>query len=407
MLLLLAASLALAGSGPYAQTGGEWPTYPIAQAPDSLRPAIQRGDLIVVSLQGSILSELTRELAQGGPAAAIRSCHLDANAAAVRVAREQGIAAGRTSDRLRNPLNAPRPWAAPIVSRYAGQKTAGLDGFVVDLGDRVGLMRPITVQSMCMSCHGAPEKFVTAVRTELKERYPVDRATGFQVGDLRGWFWIEVPKAGTLDGDGNGPRAEEQPQDAEALAVFQRRVQAYVDLHRRLEATVPPLRVSPDPAEIHRAREALGDAIRVARANARPGDIFTLPVAGMFRRLIGESCEGRFEELLAIVNEELEEPVSPPRVNARWDPRAPFCMMPPHLLCGLPPLPEELEYRFINRDLVLYDGHANLIVDVLAGAIPSSTSDDQAVMPWVARILFPQRSNGAAHSAAARERRGA
>jgi hypothetical protein len=36
-------------------------------------------------------------------------------------------------------------------------------------------------------------------------------------------------------------------------------------------------------------------------------------------------------------------------------------------------LPEELEYRFINRDLVLYDGHANLIVDFVRDAIPPTT----------------------------------
>jgi hypothetical protein len=31
------------------------------------------------------------------------------------------------------------------------------------------------------------------VREELAERYPADRATGFKVGDIRGWFWVEVP----------------------------------------------------------------------------------------------------------------------------------------------------------------------------------------------------------------------
>jgi hypothetical protein len=27
----------------------------------------------------------------------------------------------------------------------------------------------------------------------LAARYPDDRATGFAPGDLRGWFWVEVP----------------------------------------------------------------------------------------------------------------------------------------------------------------------------------------------------------------------
>jgi hypothetical protein len=36
----------------------------------------------------------------------------------------------------------------------------------------------------------------------------------------------------------------------------------------------------------------------------------------------------------------------------------------------LPELPEELEYRFAGRDLVLIDIHAELVVDVLRRALP-------------------------------------
>jgi hypothetical protein len=43
--------------------------------------------------------------------------------------------------------------------------------------------------------------------------------------------------------------------------------------------------------------------------------------------------------------------------------------MPPNVLCQLPTLPEELEYRFVNRDLVLWDAHADVIVDVMRGAL--------------------------------------
>ena len=35
------------------------------------------------------------------------------------------------------------------------------------------------------------------VKEALAASYPADRATGFREGDLRGWFWIEVPAAGS------------------------------------------------------------------------------------------------------------------------------------------------------------------------------------------------------------------
>lgn len=191
--LVLLLTVALSGEARM-QTLREWPSYPIADTPADLRPAVQRGDLVIVSLQDAVLSELMRELDRGGPAGAIKSCHIDANSAASRAAREAGIAAGRTSDRLRNPRNAPKLWAAPIVERYAGRPAAGVEGFVVDLGDRVGVMRPIAQRRVCAACHGPIEGLDVRVRAELQARYPADRAVGFKDGELRGWFWVEVPK---------------------------------------------------------------------------------------------------------------------------------------------------------------------------------------------------------------------
>jgi hypothetical protein len=39
------------------------------------------------------------------------------------------------------------------------------------------------------------------------------------------------------------------------------------------------------------------------------------------------------------------------------------------LVWALPSLPEELEYRFAGRDLVLLDSEAQLVVDILRDAI--------------------------------------
>jgi uncharacterized protein DUF3365 len=178
----------------HAQTAREWPTYPIKQAPAELRAAIQRADLVVVAIQNATSVELTGALSSGGPGDAIQVCHLSATALTQRLGRDEGIAAGRTAARLRTPSNAPKPWAAPIVKQYADAKAAAVDGFAVDLGDKVGVMRPIAHRAVCSSCHGVEDKLNAQVRAELKDRYPTDRATGFRDGDLRGWIWVEVPK---------------------------------------------------------------------------------------------------------------------------------------------------------------------------------------------------------------------
>ena len=47
---------------------------------------------------------------------------------------------------------------------------------------------------------------------------------------------------------------------------------------------------------------------------------------------------------------------------------------PPTLLANLPKLPAELEYRIVDRELVLLDTKANLIVDLLPNALPGDQS---------------------------------
>lgn len=176
------------------QQAQEWPTYPIKDAPPQLRPAIQHADLIIASIQNATSSELTRELTAGGPGDAVRVCHLSAAALTQRIGREEGIAAGRTSARLRTPSNAPKAWAAPIVKQYENARASSVDGFVVDLGERVGVMRPIAHRAVCSACHGLEEQLNPRVRAELKDRYPKDQAIGFRDGDLRGWIWVELLK---------------------------------------------------------------------------------------------------------------------------------------------------------------------------------------------------------------------
>jgi hypothetical protein len=44
----------------------------------------------------------------------------------------------------------------------------------------------------------------------------------------------------------------------------------------------------------------------------------------------------------------------------------------PTMLRRLPPLPQELEYRIVNRDLIIRDREANLIVDVMRNAVATA-----------------------------------
>lgn len=183
-------SVALTSAMLSAQAPSSWP---IKEAPAELRPVIARADLMIATMHDSVLRELADTFDAGGADRAILSCHIESGLVAQRIGRE-GIAAGRTSDRLRNPTNAPKPWAAHLVKANAGRMARDVDGFAVDLGEKVGVLRPIAQRPICASCHGSAAELSQAVRSELVERYPTDKALGFKAGEIRGWYWLEIPK---------------------------------------------------------------------------------------------------------------------------------------------------------------------------------------------------------------------
>ncbi|HEU0006230.1 MAG TPA: hypothetical protein VFS12_09595, partial [Terriglobia bacterium] len=58
------------------------------------------------------------------------------------------------------------------------------------------------------------------------------------------------------------------------------RVKGYMDLQKRVSINVPPLaKAETDPAKIAIHTKALANGIQQARANAKPGDIFSPNVA--------------------------------------------------------------------------------------------------------------------------------
>lgn len=50
----------------------------------------------------------------------------------------------------------------------------------------------IRVQALCLKCHGQEQDISPNVKKLLNEHYPDDRATGYNVGDLRGTISIKT-----------------------------------------------------------------------------------------------------------------------------------------------------------------------------------------------------------------------
>jgi hypothetical protein len=177
------------------------------------------------------------------------------------------------------------------------------------------------------------------------------------------------------------PRSDPQPAqkgsnvnpDAGLIAAFTEKVQAYDKLRKDLAKESPPLKETKNPAEIANAEKSLAAKIRVARANAQRGDIFTPATEAMFRRLIRPPMVTGpdAKENKAIVKEDAPKPSEVPfKVNGEYPKEVPQSTVPPDMLKALPPLPENLQYRIVGKHLILLCVHGNLIVDYMLNAIP-------------------------------------
>lgn len=169
-------------------------TWTIDKTPNDLKPAVARAESGIRLLMASVQNKLMELLSTKGPMAAMDVYRREMYFLQVDVAERQGITIGQTSQRLRNPANAPRPWAAALVTDTAGKRFDQVPTYVVDLGDKVGVLHPIPVGDTCAMCHG-PAKFRPPdVDALLKATYPHDQANDYKNGDLRGFYWAEAPK---------------------------------------------------------------------------------------------------------------------------------------------------------------------------------------------------------------------
>jgi hypothetical protein len=169
--IALAASLLLAPAG-----------FAPSQAPAALLQAVARADEAIRAAACSA----ERRFGEGDP---------DANAARCsNVHDPPGVRVGRTSARLRNPRNAPPAWARAYVEASEGKKAGSVRPVAFDLGDRVGLLRPIEIRKRCLACHAAREQVDASTREWLASAYPDDHSFGYALGDLRGFWWAEAKK---------------------------------------------------------------------------------------------------------------------------------------------------------------------------------------------------------------------
>ena len=150
-----------------------------------------KASIALQPLKLELMGGLDRQLEQAGPIQAVEYCKHRAQPITKKF-QGRMIEVGRTSLRVRNPLNAPEPWMDEILHSY---DSSTIDSpsppRVVELeANLVAYVEPIYVKNMCLDCHGS--YINKSVQSKLDEKYLQDQAINYSEGEFRGLWWVKI-----------------------------------------------------------------------------------------------------------------------------------------------------------------------------------------------------------------------
>ncbi|HEY3039364.1 MAG TPA: hypothetical protein VGJ66_11535, partial [Pyrinomonadaceae bacterium] len=145
----------------------------------------------------------------------------------------------------------------------------------------------------------------------------------------------------------------------------------YVKLRESVKGKVPKLSKDSTPEQIAAYEKVSVEALRAARAGAKPGDLFTPDVAQYIRTTLKTEFKPTEKKEIrkVVLDKESNIPV-PLKVNYPYPDPKEFVTMEPKLLLKLPQLPKQMKYRYVGRNLFLIDADNNLMIDYMPDALP-------------------------------------
>ena len=174
--------------------------------------------------------------------------------------------------------------------------------------------------------------------------------------------------AGPLAAQTQKPAIQSDEQTA-ALKDFEKRLNGYVALRAKLAKALKPLSPTVSASDLAARQESLAAALRTSRKMAKQGDLIPTPVASQLRTVVKADFQQRKPDARQAAFSEVADAGTP--IINRTDPaKAALPTVPPLLLAKLPVLPDNLQYRFIDRHLVILDGDTQLIIDYVSNVLP-------------------------------------
>lgn len=141
-------------------------------------------------LKGVLLSNMKL----GGPLKAVNVCSDTAADLSDSFAKYNDVEVKRVSFKNRNPNNRPDDFESKALKTFEKLLSEGkletstsiIEKSKIDGAEAVRFVKPIMVDAPCLNCHGTETQISNKVAKVINEKYPNDKAFGYEIGDLRG-----------------------------------------------------------------------------------------------------------------------------------------------------------------------------------------------------------------------------
>ena len=157
----------------------------------------ERGSkLLIQTLDKKMQSKLKKD----GVMKTLEFCANDAYDITQKVNKKlpKGVRVKRISTKYRNPANAPKDNELAVLESFAKLKSANVI-MPTELVEQIDkktykYYKPIFIENKtCLECHGTIKD--VEIRRAIAQRYPIDSANDYKLGDLRGAVVVTIIKS--------------------------------------------------------------------------------------------------------------------------------------------------------------------------------------------------------------------
>jgi hypothetical protein len=157
----------------------------------------EQGKKIAKTSFKTLSGQLQKAMAEGGISNAVKYCNVEAYPLTDSLKQQFGVVElRRATDKPRNEKNLITESEKAQLDAWKKQKLQGKDlkpEVHAQGQDQVVFYAPIVLKGQCLTCHGNKEA-MGADYADIQKLYPNDKATGYELGDLRGMWSITFKK---------------------------------------------------------------------------------------------------------------------------------------------------------------------------------------------------------------------